>query len=92
MSRPQDDRNQEATVYLVGFSLSIYGQKSLDTFQGNLDERCTDALIWELMLQAGPVGMLFYTLSDNVHVNLRFQSECSLTQGPCLDGSPRVWF
>ncbi|KAJ3535006.1 hypothetical protein NMY22_g6681 [Coprinellus aureogranulatus] len=22
---------------------------------GNLDERCTDALIWELMLQAGPV-------------------------------------
>ncbi|OSD02053.1 hypothetical protein PYCCODRAFT_1411396 [Trametes coccinea BRFM310] len=38
MSRPQDDRNQEATVYL-----------------GNLDERCTDALIWELMLQAGPV-------------------------------------
>ncbi|KLO08070.1 hypothetical protein SCHPADRAFT_835775 [Schizopora paradoxa] len=38
MSRPQDERNQEATVYL-----------------GNLDERCTDALVWELMLQAGPV-------------------------------------
>ncbi|KAJ8093569.1 Spliceosome-associated protein 49 [Marasmius tenuissimus] len=38
MSRPQDDRNQEATVYL-----------------GNLDERCTDAIVWELMLQAGPV-------------------------------------
>ncbi|KAL5531780.1 SAP49_2 [Sanghuangporus sanghuang] len=37
MSR-QDDRNQEATVYL-----------------GNLDERVTDAIIWELMLQAGPV-------------------------------------
>ncbi|EIW85523.1 RNA-binding domain-containing protein [Coniophora puteana RWD-64-598 SS2] len=38
MSRPNDDRNQEATVYL-----------------GNLDERCSDALVWELMLQAGPV-------------------------------------
>ncbi|KAG8217195.1 hypothetical protein J3R82DRAFT_5278, partial [Butyriboletus roseoflavus] len=38
MSRPQDDRNQEATVYL-----------------GNLDERVSDAIIWELMLQAGPV-------------------------------------
>ncbi|KAM6500957.1 hypothetical protein JOM56_003971 [Amanita muscaria] len=38
MSRPQEDRNQEATVYL-----------------GNLDERCSDALVWELMLQAGPV-------------------------------------
>lgn len=24
--------------------------------KGNLDERCTDALVWELMLQAGPVG------------------------------------
>lgn len=23
---------------------------------GNLDERCTEALIWELMLQAGPVA------------------------------------
>ncbi|PSS32026.1 hypothetical protein PHLCEN_2v2203 [Hermanssonia centrifuga] len=42
MSRPQDDRNQEATVYL-----------------GNLDERCSDALVWELMLQAGPVGYGF---------------------------------
>ncbi|KDE06636.1 hypothetical protein MVLG_02990 [Microbotryum lychnidis-dioicae p1A1 Lamole] len=36
--KPQDDRNQEATVYM-----------------GNLDERATDALVWELMLQAGPV-------------------------------------
>lgn len=26
-------------------------------YMGNLDERCTDALIWELMLQAGPIGM-----------------------------------
>lgn len=25
-------------------------------FQGNLDERVTDAIVWELMLQAGPVG------------------------------------
>ena len=24
--------------------------------KGNLDERCSDALVWELMLQAGPVG------------------------------------
>ncbi|CAG8483412.1 4582_t:CDS:2, partial [Dentiscutata heterogama] len=38
MSRPTEERNQDATVYI-----------------GNLDERCTEALIWELMLQAGPV-------------------------------------
>ncbi|CAG8483237.1 12579_t:CDS:2 [Racocetra fulgida] len=37
MSRPTEERNQDATVYI-----------------GNLDERCTEALIWELMLQAGP--------------------------------------
>jgi len=24
--------------------------------QGNLDERVSDAIVWELMLQAGPVG------------------------------------
>ncbi|GAA5829556.1 hypothetical protein JCM11251_000202 [Rhodosporidiobolus azoricus] len=36
--KPNEDRNQEATVYI-----------------GNLDERATDALVWELMLQAGPV-------------------------------------
>jgi splicing factor 3B subunit 4 len=55
MSRPQDDRNQEATVYLVTFYY-LFGTLLLTFFQGNLDERCTDALVWELMLQAGPVG------------------------------------
>jgi splicing factor 3B subunit 4 len=54
MSRPQDDRNQEATVYLVSINLSV--ARLLKVRQGNLDERCTDALVWELMLQAGPVG------------------------------------
>jgi len=27
-------------------------------YLGNLDERCTDALVWELMLQAGPISNL----------------------------------
>lgn len=27
-------------------------------YVGNLDERCTETLVWELMLQAGPVGTL----------------------------------
>eukprot|EP00842_Homolaphlyctis_polyrhiza_P001430 jgi/Hompol1/2288/HPOL_002143-RA len=35
----QEDRNQDATVYV-----------------GNIDDRATDALIWELFLQAGPVA------------------------------------
>lgn len=56
MSRPQDDRNQEATVYLVSVTLNICMTKLNLERQGNLDERCTDALVWELMLQAGPVG------------------------------------
>jgi splicing factor 3B subunit 4 len=29
--------------------------KDSTLYIGNLDERCTDALVWELMLQAGPV-------------------------------------
>ncbi|WVQ73960.1 hypothetical protein IAR50_003541 [Cryptococcus sp. DSM 104548] len=28
-------------------------------YLGNLDEQCTDALVWELMLQAGPVSNVF---------------------------------
>lgn len=58
MSRPQDDRNQEATVYLVcaPFCASLMREPHGALAQGNLDERCTDALVWELMLQAGPVG------------------------------------
>ena len=27
-------------------------------YVGNLDERVTDALLWELMLQAGPVSKI----------------------------------
>jgi splicing factor 3B subunit 4 len=48
--------------------------------QGNLDERCSDALVWELMLQAGPVGeqytpripftqfVIYTTFIVNVHL------------------------
>lgn len=60
MSRPQDDRNQEATVYLVSVALNVCMTKLNLERQGNLDERCTDALVWELMLQAGPVGEWFF--------------------------------
>ncbi len=57
MSRPQDDRNQEATVYLVSrIAVHCICSGELNILQGNLDERCSDALVWELMLQAGPVG------------------------------------
>ncbi|CAG8575110.1 2591_t:CDS:2 [Paraglomus brasilianum] len=53
MSRPTEERNQEATVYI-----------------GNLDERCTEALIWELMLQAGPVGKCTRSTALDVNVHL----------------------
>lgn len=55
----QEDRNQEATVYMVSTlspSPAHLSRLTPRLPQGNLDERCTDALIWELMLQAGPVG------------------------------------
>lgn len=40
---------------------------------GNLDERCSEALIWELMLQAGPVGTyytIFFVLNHETHAFL----------------------
>ncbi|KAJ9121514.1 hypothetical protein QFC22_002132 [Naganishia vaughanmartiniae] len=40
MSRPQDQDRNQEAT----------------VYLGNLDERCTDALVWELMLQAGPVA------------------------------------
>lgn len=38
MSFLQQDRNQDATLYI-----------------GNLDEKCSEAILWEMMVQAGPV-------------------------------------
>jgi len=46
-------------------------------YKGNLDERCSDALVWELMLQAGPVGSCqkllpfsYYLICQSVNVHL----------------------
>ena len=63
--------------------------------QGNLDERCTDALIWELMLQAGPVGtslpgfapkLLTANYLDRPYLN----SQCASSKGPYFHGTSRV--
>lgn len=103
MSRPNEDRNQEATVYLVCLPgiTSTVALVLTQILQGNLDERCTDALIWELMLQAGPVGtsltsatsqlaqstnrVLTYLICIPVH------SERPFTQRQDLDGSSGLW-
>ena len=100
--RPQDDRNQEATVYLV--RLKIIGlEQVLTSPQGNLDERVTDAIVWELMLQAGPVGvlrvpLLHFSLPPPSHPQLstlprtkslkRVFSECPSPQRPHFDEPP----
>lgn len=66
MATRESERNQEATVYLVrrpvccGLVLELIKKLLLPlppdlALQGNLDERCNDALIWELMLQSGPI-------------------------------------
>lgn len=47
-NKPEQDRNQEATVYLVSDIDIAVEHELMD--QGNLDERVTDALMWELML------------------------------------------
>ena len=92
MSRPQDDRNQEATVYLVCLGFARMPTKVLTSAQGNLDERITDALIWELMLQAGPVGEYrYFSFIHSVTGHLSAMlSQCPLAQRPHFYGTPRV--
>jgi hypothetical protein len=35
-------------------------------YVGNLDDRCSDTLVWELMAQAGPIGKL----QSNSHLDV----------------------
>ena len=47
-NKAEQDRNQDATVYLVSSNVLVLINEL--TKQGNLDERASDALVWELML------------------------------------------
>lgn len=69
MSGPRnEERNAACTCYIVSLASRGLGSLSFTLTpatlllplpaQGNLDERVTDALVWELMLQAGPVCAL----------------------------------
>lgn len=59
------------TLSIPLFSFSSMAQQiernqEATVYVGNLDERCTDSLIWELMLQAGPVGKLECTFGPAI--------------------------
>ena len=61
MASKPEERNQASTVYVVSLThpslvTTLTDPAPVPSMQGNLDERVTDALVWELMLQAGPVG------------------------------------
>jgi len=47
-NKAEQDRNQDATVYLVSAGCCRVVFKLI--YKGNLDERASDALVWELML------------------------------------------
>lgn len=68
-------------------------------YVGNLDDRCTDALVWELMLQAGPVTNVHLpkdriTSSHQGYGFAEFQTEqdadyaCKIMNGIKLFGKP----
>jgi RNA recognition motif-containing protein len=63
---------------------------------GNLDERCTESLVWELMLQAGPVGK-FCNDFNRMHLNTNFFftikpcSECSFTKRQSDTDASKLW-
>ena len=83
-------RRQRYISYVTSNSRVFEAVLKENYFQGNLDERCTDALVWELMLQAGPVGMKSTNLLKNVISLTNVISECTPTKRPHLDGSPRL--
>ncbi|CAO1637879.1 unnamed protein product [Parajaminaea phylloscopi] len=68
-------------------------------YVGNLDDRCTDALVWELMLQAGPITNVHLpkdriTSSHQGYGFAEFQTEqdadyaCKIMNGIKLYGKP----
>ena len=52
----------EGLFFSLTMAQHIERNQEATIYIGNLDERCTDSLVWELMLQAGPVGMFFFVL------------------------------
>lgn len=59
---------------------------------GNLDERCSESLVWELMLQAGPVGNSRHLLKTVKQMKLIIYSKCSFTQGSSNTDTSKLWF
>lgn len=59
---------------------------------GNLDERCTESLVWELMLQAGPVGKSHPPLSFESSSLMFSSSQCTLTKGQSDTDTSKLWF
>lgn len=53
-------------------------------YVGNLDDRCSDTLVWELMAQAGPIGKLKSNLTS-------VSSRCSLWSWVKARTRPSNW-
>ncbi len=43
-------------LQLLGFCIVLFEIVDATIYVGGLDEKVTDAVLWELFLQAGPVG------------------------------------
>ena len=69
MSGPIQERNQGELNYLHLHEARNTPKKSIlllstdaTVYVGGLDEKVTEALLWELFLQAGPIGAVLYPL------------------------------
>lgn len=62
--------------------------KEATVYIGNLDERVSDALVWELMLQAGRIVSRDYTISCNILILCL--GECSFTERSSNADTPGI--
>jgi len=64
-------------------------------YVGGLDERVNESILWELFVQAGPVGKYLTKKTKSINSNSNFHvfnSKCSSTKRSCNYQSSGLWF
>ena len=56
--------SHESISTVLRMSRDLERNQEATCYIGNLDERVTDEIVWELMLQAGPIAHVYYLLLE----------------------------
>lgn len=62
-------------------------------YVGGLDERVNESILWELFVQAGPVGKFTTIIPKKSSLSsVYYFSKCSSTKRSCHNQSSGLWF